>query len=342
MNSKNFNITYLVGLLITSILMIFTLLFWINITSYSFLIFFWILKFLSGFGLVLSIANGFLIILEKTKNKIGKRGTNTIIIFQIVIPLILIIFALYNLISSYTGGNASFGQSSNWSHFYIFLNDVIYLYGIMSLILSLFIFPIIKDQFEEAVELGKLNWWKKSAKRVGRNIKKKYFKLKKEYAKAHIQDQMTAKEILNLWRNKFAINLLLVFAIGTIVFTPIAFVFVMYWLRLYVFYRNPSKKYENIAMLLSMIWIGIIACLLPFVDLVVYQQIEGYLWTMNIWYLIGIILASWIFIKKILNLQQITLMNLKIKRKEGKIDKQEEEIQSLKEELKQQKGENNQ
>lgn len=333
MDAKKFNTIYIAGLLLSTVFMILILLFWIRIASYTFLIFFWVLKFLSGFGIILSIANGFLLLLDKSKNKISKKGTNLLIIFQIIIPILFVIFALYNIISSSIGGSGTFGQSIFWSQIYLILNNLLYLYGIVSLLLNLYIIPIVRDQFEEAVELGKLNWWKKSAKKVGRSIKKKYFKLKKEFAKAQIQDQMSVKEILDLWRNKFAINLLLVFSVGSLIFTPITFVCVLYWLRLYVFFRNETNKYENIAMLVSMAWIGFIACILPFINLGFYQEIEGYLWTMNIFYLIGIILASWIFIKKLLNLQKITLVALKAKRKDGKIEKQAKEIEKLKSKL---------
>jgi len=107
----------------------------------------------------------------------------------------------------------------------------------------------------------------------------------------------------------------------------------MYWLRLYVFFRNETKKYENIAMLVSMIWIGFIACILPFLNLGIYQEIEGYLWTMNIFYLIGILFASLIFIKKLLNLQKITMTAIREKRKDGKIERQAREIDELKNQL---------
>jgi hypothetical protein len=160
--------------------------------------------------------------------------------------------------------------------------------------------------------------------------------LKKDFAKAQIQDQMTVKEILDLWRRKFAINLLLILSIGSFVFMSITFICVMYWLRLYVFFRNDTNKYENIALLGSIIWVAIVATITPFYNLTglrIWDSIAPYLWTINIFYLIGIIFGSLIFIKKLLDLQGITIQALKMKSKDKKIDKLEKEKADLQKQL---------
>ncbi len=328
MNEKQFNIVYLVGIIASTIIMLLILLTGVQSLHITFLIFFLIMKYLSGFGLVLSIANAFLIIMDKTKNSISKRGTMVLVVMQIVIPILLIVYGIYTIFSAYskgTGGSQS--VMMEW------IQNIIYIYGIASLLLHLYIIPIAHQEFADAVELGKLGWWKKKAKNVGRGIKKKYFRLKKEYAKAQIQDQMTIKEILDLWRNKFAINLLLVAAIGAIVFTPIAFICVMYWLRLYIFFRSETKRYENVALLASMICLGIIAVISPLLNLAFYIAIEDWYWTVQIGYLIGIVLASFIFIKKILNMQGITITSLKMNSKDRQIEKLKKEREDLKKQL---------
>jgi MFS family permease len=298
-----------VGLISTVVLMI-----WIIVSGFislniTFIIFFWVVKFLSGFGLILGIANGFLIVLDKTKDKIGKRGTNIIIILQIVIPIVLIIYAIDKIISSYYG-TGGFSMTGIWSDIYVWIDNIIYIYGILSLLLTLYIIPIARDEIDEAVELGKFMWWKKKVKKVGRGVKKKYFRLKKDFAQAQIQDQMTVKEVLDVWRRKFAINLLLVLAVD---------------------------KYENISLLVSMIWVGIVATVSPFFNITglrIYETILPVLWTINIFYLIGIILGSIIFIRKLLILQGITIQALKLRRKEKQIDKLKREKEELKQKLK--------
>ena len=51
-----------------------------------------------------------------------------------------------------------------WADIYVWMDNIIYIYGILSLLLSLYIIPIIRDEIHEAVELGKFSWWKKKAK----------------------------------------------------------------------------------------------------------------------------------------------------------------------------------
>jgi MFS family permease len=329
MNEKLYRIIYFVLLLASILFMIFNLTFNLLYLNFFLLVFFWAVKFLSGFGILLSIANVFLIVLKKFKERFGKKELTIFNIIQIVVPLILIIYATYQVITSFIS-KTIISQTGFWFWFGL----LIYLYGILSLLLNLYILPIIRDEITEAAELGKLNWWKRGAKKVARGIKKKYFELKKEYASAQVQDQMTAKEILDLWRNKFALNFLLIIGIGSIIFTPITLVCIIFWFRVYIFFRSKIKTYEKISLLISLIFIGVITLIFPFLPSSIYINIANYYWTANLFYLIGIVIASIIFVKKLLSLQGITIAAQKIKRREKKIEELEEEKEELKRKLK--------
>ena len=333
MEKKTYKIIYVIGLVITLALML-LLIFTGDVSlNFTFLIFFWVVKFLAGFGLVLSISNGFLLIMDKLSSKLKKRGTIVLIVIEIIIPLFLIGYAIYKIISSYTEA-AAVTQTGLW----LWFDNIIYIYGIISLLLNLYIIPLASEQFHKAVEISKFSFWKKGAKKVARKIKKEYFSLRKEYAKAQVQDQMAVKDILDLWRNKFAVNLLLILAIGSFLFMPIAFICVLYWLHLYVFYRLQIRLWEKAALLLGMIWIGFIAVVLPFLSfpkvVEIWSTIDPYFWTVNVLYLVGISLATFIFIKKILNLQGITISGLKVQLKDKKIERLEQEKEELEKKLK--------
>ncbi|MFX1317095.1 MAG: hypothetical protein ACFE9T_14625 [Promethearchaeota archaeon] len=319
MNDRNYLIVYIIGLVLTSILMILILFEIINL-NFTFLTFFWVVKFLAGFGLILSISNIFLLLLDKTKEKIRKNEkiVNSIVIAQIVIPVILIIWAIYQVVSSYLDPGL-FSQDK----FIFWIDLILFVYGIAFLLIKLYIIPIISEQFEKALEHGKFQRFKKSVKRVGRGIKKKYFKFRKDYAKVQIQDQMTIKELLNLWQSKFAIYFLLIIA-TSLTFPPISFICIMFWLGIFEYVDGEPKNYEKIAIIIAMSCIGIIATLSPIFNLNFYTDISDLFWTINIFYLIGITLASFIFIRKILNLRGITLQKVKEKRKKSKIEKTEE------------------
>lgn len=322
MDTRNYTIFYISGLVITTVLMFF-ILFSVNILSISFLLFFWIIKFLSGFGLILSIANGFLIILDKTKEKIAKNKkiVNYIIIFQIIIPLILIGYAIYAIFSSYYDWGTTQEGIGLW------FDLILYIYGIASLLLTLYVIPIIREEFQDAADQGFFKRFKKGAKQAGRGIKKKYYGFRKEYAKKQIQDQKTLKDLLGVWRHKFAIYLLVPFAIGTLIFTPIAFVCLAFWIKIFIIDKDP-EIYERYALLLSIICCGVIAILSPILRFNLYIDIENYLWTINIFYLIGIVVASVIFVSKLMKLQGIMIEDLKDKIKE-KFSKEENDREEI-------------
>lgn len=340
MNEKQFNIFYLVGLLVTTFLMLLILLIGDRSFNVTFLVFFWVVKFLSGFGLILSIVNGFFFLLNKTKDRISEMGTKILIVLQIVIPLLLIIYAIYKIYASYTGPSLAISMTGIWNDIYVWIDNIIYIYGILSLLLNLYILPLIRGEFDEAINLGRQQKMGKSLTQVGRNIKKKWFNFRDEFAKAKFQDQKVIKELLANWRNKFAVILLIPLAIGTLLFMPIAFIFIVMWLKIIIFDRTTIKKYEKIALLISVIIVGMLAIIIPFFDLGIYSQISNWLWTINIFYLIGIIIATLLFITKLLSIQGITISNIKKKRFEKKKDNlkaEKKQLEAEREELERRK-----
>jgi len=329
MKEKNLRIFFILGLSISFVLMLIIMIFGnitLNLTS---IIFFYAVKFLSGFGLILSIANGFLILLDKASEKLDKRGTNIVIITQIFVPFVFIGYAIYLIISSYFR-NTLFSSAGG---FWLVIEVLIYFYGILSLLLTLYLFPLMKDKFYKGIELSKFSAVKKGAKGAARKVKKKFFTLKGDYAQVQKQDQLTVKDLLESWRIKFAINFLLVIAIGSLIFTPLAFLCIFYWLRLYVFFRSERKEYERYVLMIAIAIIGIFALIAPFINLPFYTSIAPFIWTINLFYLFGISFASYILIKKLLSLQGVTIQELKMKKKDKQIEKLEREKEELRKQL---------
>ena len=299
MKFERFDIFYLIGLILTTIYMVWVIFFRVLSFNITFLLFFWVINFLSGFGLILNIAIGFLIIFNIMKDRISKNGTNFLIGGQIGISIIFIIYAFYRLFSSYSGGGG-LSMTGIWGEIYVWIDNIVFIYGIASLIINLYIIPIIKDKFESVINQGKLLRWKKGAKSVGRGIKRKYFSIRSKYAKVQIQDQMTAKEVLKLWQNKFSVYFLLPAAVAAIIFTPIAFILFIYWIKIFFLKDTRIKFYENAALLISMVIIGLFAIFSRFLNIEFYSAILNLIWTVNIFYIAGIIIASIILIRAIL------------------------------------------
>jgi len=204
-----------------------------------------------------------------------------------------------------------------------------YVYGILSLALTLYIIPLMRDKFYKGIELSKFSVFKRGAKGAARKVKKKYFTLKGNYAKVQKQDQLTVMDLLESWRIKFAINLLLIIAIGSLIFTPLAFICIIYWMRLYVFFRSERKEFERYALMIAIGIIGIIALIAPFLNLPFYTSIAEFIWTINLFYLFGISIASYVLIKRLLSLQGFTKQELKMKKKDKHIETLEKEKEEL-------------
>ncbi len=92
MKEKAFSIFYFSGLIITTIIMLLQL---FRIISFDiiFLFFFWAINFLSGFGIILSLANLYLLFLDKLRNKLDKKAVKIFLFIEILIPVFLAIFS---------------------------------------------------------------------------------------------------------------------------------------------------------------------------------------------------------------------------------------------------------
>jgi hypothetical protein len=318
---KKFDIFYIVGLVGTVIFMILELIFNFITLDFTFLIFFWTMKLLSGFGLILTVANGILWLLNRFTEKFSKKYVQGLVIAQILIPCIFIGYAIYTIISNLPPSTPPTGLD-------YWFDLLIFLYGIISLMLSLYLIPLIREEFQDAVEQGIIKRIKKGAKSIGRKMKKSYFSWRGKYAKAQIQDQMTLGEVLDIWRNRFAVYLLIPIAIGSLIFTPITFICIIFWLKIIAFDKGEPKFYERIALLISMIFITAISCLSYFFKLGFYTSIEPYFWTIQVFYLIGIIISTLIFIGQFIKLRGITIKKIKEEIRERKSEKDEEEADS--------------
>ena len=288
LNLKKFDILYIIGLAGTTVFMILEFILGFVPWDISFLIFFWTMKLLSGLGLILTVANVILWILNRFTEKFSKKHVQILIIFQIIVPGIFIGFAIYSIISNLPPATPPTGIQ-------YWFDLIIFLYGVISLMLSLYIIPLIREEFQEAIETGVIKRIKRGAKKIGRKVKKGYYSWRKKYAKVQIQDQMTLGEVLDIWRNRFAVYLLIPIAIGTLIFTPITFVCIVFWLKVIAFKKSEPKFYERIILLISIIWITLIACLSYAFDLIFFTSIEPFFWTIQVFYLVGIVISTIIF-----------------------------------------------
>jgi len=301
---KKFDILYIIGLVTTTIFMILELIFGFVALNITFLLFFWTMKLLAGFGLILTVTNGILWILSRFTKKFSKKHVQILIIIQVIVPGIFVGYAIYSIISSLPPAIPPTGIQ-------YWLDLLVFLYGIVALMLTLYIIPLMKEEFEDAVEMGRIKSMKRGTRKIGRKMKRGYFNWRGKYAKAQIQDQMTLGEVLDIWRDQFAVYLLIPIAVGSLIFTPIAFICIVFLLKIIVFDKGEPKFYERIALLISMICITTIACLSYTFNLVFFTSIEPFFWTIQVFYLIGIIISTGILIHQFIQLKGVTIKKIK-------------------------------
>ena len=106
------------------------------------------------------------------------------------------------------------------------------------------------------------------------------------------------------------------------------------WAKIIIWDRSEIYSFEKIAIFISIILIGLIAVLTPYFEFGIYSQIANSLWTLNIFYLIGIIGATLIFMVKLLSLQGVSISSYIKNRRKRKKELMKQEIKSLKKETK--------
>ncbi|MFW9780803.1 MAG: hypothetical protein ACFFFB_00795 [Candidatus Heimdallarchaeota archaeon] len=311
LNLEKFDIFYIIGLIATTVFMILELLFGFFSLNFTFLIFFWTMKLLSGFGLIITIANGILWILNRFTEKFTKKHIQILVILQVIIPGILAGYAIYTIFSNLPPSTPPTGVE-------YWIDLLIFLYGIISLMITLYLLPLIRAEFQEVVETGLIKRVKGGVKKVGRGIKKKYFNWRGKYAKVQIQDQMTLGEVLDIWRDRFAVYLLIPIAIGSLIFTPITFICLIFWLKIFVLDWDEPKFYERVVLIISLIWITTISTLSYILNLEFYVSIQPLFWTIQIFYLAGILISGFVFIYRFVKLKGITIKKIKKEIKEIK------------------------
>ncbi len=306
MKLDNFDIFYIIGIISSSVIMIILITFFfygIPLIDYFYLIFFWTIKFLSGFGLILTITNGFFFLFKFMKERISKRTLNVFITIQLISCAILIGYGIYGIISSYYESNIPSPEFMEW------VDIIVFSFGLISISLTLYLIPLFREEFQDVFEQGNFSRITGKVKIVSRNVKKKYYAFRRQYVRLQMKDHTTIKDILQIWRNKFAVYLLIPMGIGCFLFTPITFVFIVFWIKFFIFDGEP-QSYERIALIISIVFIVIISILSYIFDWVFYSAISEFFWTIYIFYLIGIVVGSAIFIYHFTKLKGITLQHI--------------------------------
>lgn len=288
---------WILGLAASFAVMYWILAFGITSLNVSLIIFFGTAKFLGGLGVVIGILSLSIIVLDKFPQTFqGKENRGNLRFFyyiMILLPLSLLIYGGYKVGASYL-----LGKSVN-----TLFDSILFLMGIISLLLTMYIIPIYKDKFESVVIATTGDMLRSAFKDSSRSIKKRFYLLRKDYAHAQMQDQMKMKDQLDLWRRRVAALLLIFLGVGSFVFTPIFTIIIVFWFRIYFSNAKALFKYEKYLLLLALGAVLVLVSLFPFViELTTfYQQIKQYYYVLELCHFLGVLFGCFAYFDKFLS-----------------------------------------
>jgi len=230
----------------------------LNSTLIIFLI---VMNFLSGFGMPIGVSSFVIFILTKFEKRFsGEENRARLRYFLVFIIIVLIGILIYEGPYKITLSILYPGIPAN------IIDWILYIYGIASLFLSIYIWPLLKNTFFVSRTIAEKDVLKKSIKETFQGIKTRFMSWRKQYAKVEVQKQVTLKEQLNEAQRHVAIFTMIFLGVGCLIFTPICAIFIFIWLRIYLIYTEKRPlKFEIILLSIASIVIMVVALLEPFI-----------------------------------------------------------------------------
>ncbi|MEX2681848.1 MAG: hypothetical protein Q6373_009610 [Candidatus Sigynarchaeota archaeon] len=344
---KKLAITWIAMLGATTAVMLLLLLTGDKSLHFTLVIFLIVVKFLAGFGNVIGIAGVTIFLLTKLESRF-KGDENKKKLKLLLVVMVLIIFGLlvyqgpYKIISGVMKITRGESVDDNW------LDKVLFVYGIVSLMWSLYIRPLWKGDFLSVTTITTGDIIKKGLTNIKHRFRKKIYEMKKEYAKVEITEQQRLQEYLKTIRQHLADIMMLFLGAGTLVFTPICAAFIFGWLRIFYFTHRKPFKYEIIIIVAACVAISAIAGTMPFVLFLTafYTTIQsGYIWT-YIAQFAGLLIGAIIYLRRYLGpimakRKEQQIRNLKdekaeLEKKKAELEKQKRQIAKESKKLKKQ------
>lgn len=296
----------------------------LNSTLIIFLI---VIKFLAGFGLPMGLSSFIIFVLTHFEKwfsgEENRANVRRLLIFISFILIIVLIYqGPYKIITSILNP----GVNEN------FLDIILYVYGIASLFITLYIWPLLKTKFFVYKTIAEKDVLKKSITQTIQGIKTRFQSWRKQYAKVEIQKQVSLKDQLNEVRREIAIFTFIFLGIGCLIFMPLSGIFIFIWLRIYLIFTSERPlKFEIFLLIGACIVIMVIALLQPFIPPITAMFaliFSNYYYWVFIAQFIGLLISSIIYINHLLR-------PIWEERKKRKL----EELKQESEDLKKQRGE---
>ncbi|MHA1731996.1 MAG: hypothetical protein ACTSU5_08625 [Promethearchaeota archaeon] len=291
------------------------------------IVFLFTVKFLAGFGIVLALTSAGIFFLQKFEDKFrgeeNRKKLKAFMTMMVLVPVALLVYYFLKIFQSYAKG----GMADN------IFDKILFAYGIASLMVTLYVLPLVRDEFATVTTVTTGEMIKKTVKGGVRGFKKRFFSWRKNFAKAQLQDHVSLKEFLELWRQRLAVVALLVLGVGSLVFTPVAVIFIAAWFRVYFFTSRRPFKFEVYLIVAAALAITVVSVLVPFVleFTPFYAAVQQGYYFLDVAYFVGLALASALYIGR---LTRGIYKDWKLKRKTKKLKDLKAEKAELERKLK--------
>jgi hypothetical protein len=331
---KKLAITWIAILGATGAIMIFLLVKGERSLDYTLVGFLIVVKFLAGFGNVIGVAGATIFLLTKFGSKFnGEENRKKLKMLLVVMVLIIFVLLVYQGPYKIIGGIVKMANGEAVKD--NLLDQILFIYGIVSLMWSLYIQPLWKGDFLAVTTVSMGNMVKKGLSDIKKSFKQKISRMKKEYAKVEITEQQRLQEHLKIIRQRLAVIMMLFLGAGSLVFTPIAAALIFGWFRIFYITSRKTFRYEIYILVSACVALCAINGVMPFVlDFTpFYTTIQGaYFWT-YIATFSGLLLGAIIYLRRYLG---PIMVNRKVQQIKN-LKEEKEELEKEKADLEQQK-----
>ncbi len=344
---KKLAIVWIAILGATGAIMIFLLVKGERSLDYTLVGFLIVVKFLAGFGNVIGVAGATIFLLTKFGSKFnGEENKQKLKLLLVAMVGIIFFLLVYQGPYKIIGGIIKMVNREEVKD--NLLDQVLFVYGIVSLMWGLYIQPLWKGEFLAVTTVSMGNMVKKGLSDVKKSFKQRISRMKKEYAQVEIAEQQRLQEHLKTIRQRLAVIMMLFLGAGSLAFTPIAAVLIFGWFRIFYITSRKTFRYEIYILVGACVALCAINGIMPFVlDFTpFYATIQGaYFWT-YIATFSGLLIGAIIYLRKYLGpimakrkVQQIKDLKEEkeaLEREKAEIEKQKKQMAKENKKLKKQ------
>lgn len=241
------------------------------------------MKFLGGLGMSITYSTVVILFFKffSSKMKGRKQFVNGMKLLFTILSFALVIYGIYVFIT----GLLKYPDTI----FEIFTQLI---FGMFSLIISVYMIPVAKDLYQPFHEKGKMERVKGKLGNVKYSLWKGYkSRIKKDYGTVEAAEYQRLKDEIDDFRSQLSAILLIPLALALILFLPMIGVAIIIWIRLFSLDKKPFTNIERVLLIVVMSVILVISTIVfIFVFIAPIIPIFNTAYAIGLWFSVGLFL----------------------------------------------------